>query len=86
VSQQSRSTFVVTDPTEVVQALDGLKDVRVLHYARSWREVALVIEQVVVDPRCPSCSRLNRLGFHRGDTAPARGRFKVDSGESANAK
>jgi len=55
VSQHSRSTFVVTDPTEIVPAPAGLKDVRVLHDPRSGRDVALVIEQVVVDARCPSC-------------------------------
>ena len=33
----------------------GLKDVRVLRYARRGREVELVIEQVVSDPRCPGC-------------------------------
>jgi transposase len=55
VSQQSRSTFVVTDPSEILQALVGLKDVRVLHYERRGRDVELVIEQLVSDPRCPSC-------------------------------
>jgi hypothetical protein len=38
-----------------VQALVGLKDVRVLYYERRGREVDLVIEQVVTDPRCPGC-------------------------------
>lgn len=33
----------------------GLKDVRVLYYERRGRQVDLVIEQVVIDPRCPSC-------------------------------
>ena len=33
----------------------GLKDVRVLSYERRGRQVDLVIEQVVIDPRCPSC-------------------------------
>jgi transposase len=55
VSQKARSTFVVTDPSEILQALVGLKDVRVLHYARHGPDVELVIEQVVSDPRCPSC-------------------------------
>jgi transposase len=55
VSQKARSTFVVTDPSEIVQALVGLKDIRVLHYARNGPDVELVIEQVVSDPRCPSC-------------------------------
>jgi hypothetical protein len=55
VSQQVRSTFVVSEPSEIVAALVGLKDVRVLHYVRRGRQVELVIEQVVSDPRCPGC-------------------------------
>jgi transposase len=55
VSQQVRSTFVVSEPSEIVQALVGLKDVRVLYYERRGPEVDLVIEQVVTDPRCPGC-------------------------------
>jgi transposase len=55
VSQQVRSTFVVSEPSEIVAALVGLKDVRVLHYARSGPDVELVIEQVVTDARCPGC-------------------------------
>ena len=55
MSQKTRSTFVVTDPIEIVQALVGLKDVRVLHYARRGRDVELMIEQVVGVVLCPSC-------------------------------
>jgi transposase len=55
VSQQVRSAFVVSEPSQVVQALVGLKDVRVLRYVRRGRDVELVIEQVVFDPRCPGC-------------------------------
>jgi transposase len=55
VSQQVRSTFVVSEPSEIVLALVGLKDVRVLYYERRGPEVELVIEQVVSDPRCPGC-------------------------------
>jgi len=55
VSQKARSTFVLTDPSEIVQALVGLKDVRVLHYKRSGPNVELMIEQVVKDVRCPAC-------------------------------
>ena len=55
MSQQVRSTFVVSEPSEIVAALVGLKDVRVLHYVRSGPDVELVIEQVVTDPRCPGC-------------------------------
>ena len=61
MSQQNRSTFVVTDPNEIVAALVGLKDVRVLHYERRGRETELVIEQVVRDPRCPSCGGPTRV-------------------------
>jgi transposase len=45
VSQQVRSTFVVREPSDVVQALVGLKDVRVLHYRRCGPDVELMIEQ-----------------------------------------
>jgi hypothetical protein len=55
VSLKTRSTFVVTDASEILAALVGLKDVRVLSYVRRAREVELVIEQVVVDLRCPNC-------------------------------
>jgi transposase len=61
VSQQVRSTFVVSEPSEIVQALVGLKDVRVLYYERRGPEVELVIEQVVTDPRCPGCGGRARV-------------------------
>ena len=55
MSQQSRTTFVLTQPNEILQALVGLKDVRVVHYRRREREVDLMIEQVVEIVLCPSC-------------------------------
>jgi transposase len=55
VTLQSKSTFVLTHPIEIVQALVGLKDVRVLQYARHGPDVELMIEQVVEEVRCPSC-------------------------------
>jgi transposase len=61
VSQQVRSTFVVSEPSEIVRALVGLKDVRVLYYERRGPEVELVIEQVVTDPRCPGCDGAARV-------------------------
>ena len=61
MSQQVRSTFVVSEPSEIVAALVGLKDVRVLYYARRGRQVELVIEQVVSDPRCPGCGGAARV-------------------------
>lgn len=61
MSQQVRSTFVVSEPSEIVRALVGLKDVRVVHYQRRGPEVVLMIEQVVNDVRCPSCGGLARV-------------------------
>jgi transposase len=61
VSQQSKSTFVITDPSEIVQALVGLKDVRVLAYERRGPDVSLVIEQVLAQVRCPSCGGVARV-------------------------
>ena len=55
MSQQTKSTFVLTDPSEILRALVGLKDVRVLHYQRSGPDVELVIEQVVGTVACPAC-------------------------------
>ena len=61
VSQRPRSTFVVTDPSEIVRALVGLKDVRVLAYTRNGPDVELVIEQVVGQVRCPACSQVAQV-------------------------
>ena len=57
MSQQSRSTFVVSDPIEILTALVGLKDVRVLCLERRGPDVSLMIEQIVVDVACPRCGR-----------------------------
>jgi transposase len=57
VTLKTRSTFVLFNPTEILQALVGLKDVVVVHYERRGPHVELMIEQVpgVID--CPSCHR-----------------------------
>ena len=55
MSQKTGSTFVLTEPSEIVQALVGLKDIVVLHYERNGADVALMIEQEVSDVRCPTC-------------------------------
>ena len=55
MSQQTRSTFVLTHPSEIIQALVGLKDIQVLHYKRAGPDVELLIEQVTDDVRCPTC-------------------------------
>jgi transposase len=56
VSQQTKSTFAIADPTEILRALVGLKDVRVLYYERQGPDVRLMVEQVVGDVRCPVCA------------------------------
>ncbi len=61
VSQLPKSTFVVTDPSEIVRALVGLKDVRVLAYERWGPRVELLIEQVVGEVHCPVCGRQARV-------------------------
>jgi len=61
VSQLPRSTFVVTDPSEIIRALVGLKDVRVLAYERWGPRVELLIEQVVEELRCPACAQRARV-------------------------
>jgi len=55
VSQQTKSTFVLVHANEILQALVGLKDVRVLRYERHGPNVALRVEQVLQDVRCPAC-------------------------------
>jgi transposase len=61
VSQKTRSTFVLTDPSEILEALVGLKDVRVLHYERHALEAELSVEQVVGSVTCPECSQSARV-------------------------
>lgn len=56
MSQKARSTFVVVHPSEILQALVGLKDVRVVHYERRASEIELMIEQVVGVVSCPVCA------------------------------
>jgi hypothetical protein len=55
VSQKARSTFVLVHPSEIVEALVGLKDVRVLHYIRTGPHVELRIEQVAEQVRYAMC-------------------------------
>ena len=53
--KDDRNTFTVTDPTLILEALVGLKDVRVLDYRRFRSEVFLGVEQVLKDLVCPTC-------------------------------
>jgi len=54
--QNFRSTFVLVHPTEILEALVGLKDVRVLAYERLGPRVELLIEQTPRKVLCPTCS------------------------------
>jgi len=55
IQEKNRNTFTVTDPTLILQALVGLKDVRVLDYHRDRQNVWLRVEQVMKCPSCPTC-------------------------------
>ena len=55
MTNKSVSAFVCTDPSEIVHALVGLKDVRVLAYRRLGPDVSLLIEQTGEVGRCPDC-------------------------------
>ncbi len=55
MSQKPRSTFVAVHPIEILEALVGLKEVRVLRYERAGPHVELMVEQVPAEVRCPTC-------------------------------
>jgi transposase len=55
VSQKTRSTFVLVEPNEILQAMVGLKDVQVVRYERHGPNVELMIEQVPGVVACPTC-------------------------------
>ena len=57
MSQKTRSTFVLTHPSEILHALVGLKDVQVLAYERRGPDVELMVEQVVGVVVCPACGK-----------------------------
>ena len=57
VSQRPRSTSVLVHPNEILAALVGPKDVRVLAYVRRGPDVELMIEQVTDVLSCPACGQ-----------------------------
>ena len=61
MNKQPGSTFVLRHASEILEALVGLKDVRVLHYERRGPEVELAIEQIIEDVRCPTCRALAQV-------------------------
>ena len=56
MTQKARSTFVLVHPSEILQALVGLKDVRVLCYERRGANVELMVEQTPRLVLCPACA------------------------------
>ena len=61
MSHQSRSTYVIADPTQILVALVGLKDVRVLHLERRGPDFELTIEQLIGEMRCPACREVAQV-------------------------
>jgi transposase len=61
VSQKARSTFVLVHPSEILEALVGLKDVVVLRYERRGPDVELMVEQTPGEVRCPTCHRVAQV-------------------------
>jgi transposase len=61
VTNKSVSAFVCSDPSEIVHALVGLKDVRVLAYRRVGPDVSLLIEQTGRVPDCPDCHQRSQV-------------------------
>jgi len=61
VSKHPRSTSVLVHPSEILAALVGLKDVRVLAYVRRGPDVELRIEQVIDVVSCPVCGQRGQV-------------------------
>jgi transposase len=61
VTKKSCYTFVHLDSSEILQALVGLKGVRVLAYRRDRADVELVIEQTGPVMFCPTCGGSARV-------------------------
>ena len=57
---------VVVDPSQILSALVGLKDIRILFYKRNGPVAEIAIEQVSVEQRCPSCDKDARGDPHSG--------------------
>lgn len=61
MKKKVRYTFVHDDPSEILQALVGLKDVAVLAYRRDRSDVELLIEQIAPVMFCPACGASARV-------------------------
>ncbi len=61
MKKKSRYTLVHDDPSEILRALVGLKDVRVVSFRRHGPDVELVIEQSDPVMFCPACGAAARV-------------------------
>ena len=61
VNKKLGNTFVLSHPTEILQALVGLKDVRILRLERRGPHVELVIEREIGSAHCRSCGERARV-------------------------
>ncbi|MDA8195904.1 MAG: transposase family protein [Actinomycetota bacterium] len=55
MNKSNSAVFTIYNSNEIIEALVGLKDVRVISYNRVEKEVFLLVEQIVINPRCPNC-------------------------------
>jgi transposase len=61
VRPKTKSTFVLHNPSEILRALVGLKDVRILAYERRGPHVELMIERILNDVLCARCGSPARV-------------------------
>ncbi len=61
MSKKLGNTFVLSNPTEILQALVGLKDVVILQLERRGPHVELVIERTIGVMACPTCGERARV-------------------------
>jgi len=59
------STFVLTDPNDILQALVAVKEVKILFYRRVKRECEIALEQVTGNVRCKDCNGAVRVKDRR---------------------
>ncbi len=61
VSKKPGNTFVLSNPNDILKALVGLKDVRILHLERNGPHVELVVEREIGVAACASCGQRARV-------------------------
>lgn len=61
VSKKPGNTFVLSNPNDILGALVGLKDVRILRLERTGPHVELVVEREIGVVACPTCGERARV-------------------------